>query len=66
MEDKEIEILKATRCPGCGLTGGIKEIIYGMPTEDFEYEKYISGGCCIEPDNPTHGCVGCGWEGEAY
>ena len=66
MSDKEVELLRATRCPGCGVVGSMKEIVYGMPTKDFDYERYISGGCCISPKSPTHGCSGCGWEGEAY
>ena len=48
-------------CPECGKVGGIKEIRYGMPGEEFNFEKYIVGGCM--PMKATIGCVKCEWAG---
>ena len=55
--------LSATSCPSCGLKGGLKRILFGMPDSDFDFEKYIVGGCCVTDRDPEIGCVGCGWEG---
>ena len=49
---------KPEKCPFCN-SGEIKKIIYGMPAPDFDYSKYISGGCCVTPDSPTWGCGNC-------
>ena len=39
---------KPEKCPFCE-SDDIKEIVYGMPRVDFDYSKYISGGCCVMP-----------------
>lgn len=39
------------------------EIVYGMPGSDFEFDKYIVGGCCVTDNDPDIGCKECGWEG---
>ena len=39
---------KPVKCPFCG-SEDIKDIIYGLPSPDFDYSKYISGGCCVMP-----------------
>ena len=51
------------QCPGCGSLGSVREIVYGMPGPDFEFDKYIVGGCCVTVSNPKHGCVKCDWRG---
>ena len=56
--------LSATSCPSCGVVGSLKRIIFGMPSEDFDYDRYISGGCCVTPDDPEVGCTTCGWVGK--
>jgi len=48
-------------CPGCGASGSIQEIVYGMPGSDFEFDKYIVGGCCVTDNDPDIGCKECGW-----
>ena len=53
--------LKKIACPGCSALGTLRKIIYGMPGEDFDFEKYIVGGCIIE--EPDVGCVECNWVG---
>lgn len=50
-------------CPGCGASGSIQEIVYGMPGSDFEFDKYIVGGCCVTDNDPDIGCKECGWSG---
>jgi hypothetical protein len=35
-----------------------------MPGEDFDFEKYIVGGCVITGDDPEIGCAECRWEGK--
>ena len=55
--------LSATSCPSCGIQGGLKKILYGMPGEDFDFEKYIVGGCGVTEKDPEIGCTKCGWEG---
>ena len=56
------ELKKAT-CFRCGEVGTLQEILYGMPNEDFDFSKNISGGCVIDEGSPTIGCTGCGWRG---
>jgi len=48
---------------GCGASGSILEIVYGMPGSDFEFDKNIVGGCCVTDNDPDIGCKECGWEG---
>lgn len=38
----------------------MKEVFYGMPGEDTDFDRYIIGGCV--PDNVLARCVACGWE----
>ena len=49
---------KPVKCPFCG-SSDIKKIVYGMPGLDFDYAKYVSGGCCIMPDSPQWRCDNC-------
>ena len=50
-------------CPKCGTNGDIHKIIYGMPTGDFDFEKYEVGGCVMMGEMPNWKCRNCGWEG---
>jgi hypothetical protein len=35
-----------------------------MPGEDFDHDKYASGGCCLpSPWPPDVECSGCGFQG---
>lgn len=56
--------LKNTKCPSCGAVGTLKRILFGMPGVDFDFEKYIVGGCIVTDDDPEIGCSTCGWEGK--
>ena len=46
------------KCPFCG-SDDIKEIVYGLPSVDFDYSRYISGGCVVMPDSPKWHCDNC-------
>jgi hypothetical protein len=52
--------LRHTVCPQCGEVG-LQKIMYGMPSEDFDFEKYIVGGCM--PSEADLGCRSCEWTG---
>jgi len=46
--------------------GTLRKILYGMPDfENFDFEKYAVGGCCVEGDgsDPDVQCKACGWSG---
>ena len=53
--------LKKIACPGCGGIGTLRKILYGMPGEDFDFEKYEVGGCIVEVNDVA--CKECGWFG---
>lgn len=52
--------LRTLVCPQCGAMG-LKQIIYGMPYEDFPFEKYIVGGCIMSEADIV--CTKCDWVG---
>lgn len=60
MKKSETRKLSQTRCPKCGHSGHLKEIIYGMPSNDFDFDKYAVGGCIIEVNAPNVECQNCG------
>lgn len=51
-------------CPQCKEQGDIHQIIYGMPSGDFDFDKYEVGGCVIFNFHPNWRCRNCRWEGE--
>ena len=58
--------LKMLVCPECGQIGTLRKIVYGMPDPDeFDFEKYAVGGCCMNGDgsDPDLRCKSCEWEG---
>jgi hypothetical protein len=59
---KRVYLSKAT-CPSCGEKGALRKIIYGMPGADFDFEKYIVGGCCVTEIDSEIGCSNCEWQG---
>ena len=63
IEKSTIRIGKFTFCPKCNAMGKVKEILYGMPSEDYNQEKYVLGGCCITDDDPEIQCTNCDWTG---
>ena len=52
--------LRRIACPHCG-EAGLQKIIYGMPSDDFNFDKYIVGGCIVSEANI--GCTKCEWSG---
>jgi hypothetical protein len=52
------------RCPKCLSSEGIRLILWGMPSEEPDMDKYYLGGCTSEGHWSKYKCVGCGWEGD--
>lgn len=63
IEKSTIIIGRFTFCPKCNEMGKIKEVLYGMPSEDYNQEKFVLGGCCISDDDPEIQCTNCDWSG---
>ena len=56
--------LRTLTCPECQQRGLLRELLWGMPGEDFDHDKYASGGCCLpSPWPPDVECSGCGFQG---
>lgn len=47
------------KCPYCNSTN-VKKYLYGMPTHDYDKDKYILGGCEVTLSNPKYKCMDCG------
>jgi len=47
-------------CPSCG-EKTLKKIIYGMPGDGFDFQKYFVGGCIMSEEDI--GCKNCEWTG---
>jgi hypothetical protein len=46
-------------CPRCS-SSEVKEIVYGLPdVENFDFDKFEVGGCCIDERDPMHKCMKC-------
>ena len=54
--------LREIQCKQCLKFGGLKKIIYGMPSPEFDFDKFISGGCCPPDFSDRIGCQFCKWE----
>jgi hypothetical protein len=63
MKTKQRSRLRTLTCPDCGQKGKLQRIVYGMPGDDFDFEKYAVGGCLIQDDQPDIRCRECGWNG---
>ena len=65
MTISNFDLLKLMKCPECEQVGSLKEIIYGMPGEDFDFARYAVGGCCLSGAgiDPNVSCPACEWEG---
>jgi transposase-like protein len=46
-------------CPACNSTE-VKEIAYGFPGSEFDFDKYEVGGCCVTDNDPDFKCMKCG------
>jgi hypothetical protein len=47
-------------CPQCG-EKTLKKIVYGMPDDNFNFQKNFVGGCI--PSEEDIGCKNCEWVG---
>jgi hypothetical protein len=65
MRTKRRPTLGSLICPQCGEKGNIRKILYGMPGDGFDFEKYAVGGCCMNGDgsDPEIACRKCEWQG---
>lgn len=63
MTTKRRPALRTLNCPSCQEKGSLQIILYGLPGDDFDYTKYASGGCLVEPMQPDIACKACGWTG---
>jgi hypothetical protein len=66
MTTKSHKSIRNLICPSCGEIGTLRKILYGLPDpENFDFEKYAVGGCCVSPDgiDPDLRCKRCDWEG---
>ena len=48
------------QCPNCNSKESLKRIRYGMPADDFDFNKFHVGGCI--PSDATVHCSNCDWE----
>jgi hypothetical protein len=47
------------KCPVCDSLDGVREFIYGMPSDEPDPTKYILGGCSYSEDMPDFRCIKC-------
>ena len=47
------------KCPTCNSRDGVREFLYGMPSEEPDPSKYVLGGCCFSDDRPDYRCIKC-------
>jgi len=46
-------------CPVCK-SPAVKEIAYGLPDiENFDFDKFEVGGCCVTGSDPRYKCTSC-------
>ena len=45
-------------CPACN-SPEVKEIAYGFPGGEFDFDKYEVGGCCVSDNDPDFKCMKC-------
>jgi hypothetical protein len=50
-------------CPACN-SPAVKEIVYGFPdVENFDFDKFEVGGCCITGEDDKYLCSSCQMSG---
>jgi len=47
------------KCPVCKSTEGVRQYLYGMPSEEPDPTKFAIGGCLISEDMPDYKCKTC-------
>ena len=63
MKPRKPITIKTSPCPGCGEIGTLRRIVWGLPVEAIDLEKYAIGGCCIPENPPEIACCECPWSG---
>jgi len=48
----------APNLPACN-SPEVKEIAYGFPGSEFDFDKYEVGGCCVTDNDPDFKCMKC-------
>jgi len=51
-------------CPQCKSSNGVREILYGFPSEEPDEEVFAVGGCTVSKNDPSKRCIDCGNEWE--
>lgn len=59
---KQITVKKSP-CPGCGAKGTLRRMVWGLPIEAIDLDKFAIGGCCIPENPPELACTECPWSG---
>ena len=47
------------KCPVCKTNEGVREYLYGMPSEEPDPAKYVIGGCLVSDGMPDYKCITC-------
>jgi len=63
IQKRPVFIGRFTFCPQCNEHSLVRRIVYGIFSQEFDSEKFVSGGRGTGFDDPEIRCVGCGWEG---
>lgn len=48
------------KCPVCNSPEGVREFIYGMPSEEPDESEHVLGGCLVEPEASRYIFILCG------
>jgi hypothetical protein len=52
--------LRTLTCPNCAERGLLRPILWGMPEQNFDFNKFASGGCVLPSARPPDcRCGGC-------
>ncbi len=62
MEKRRVTV-KTSPCPNCGAMGSLRRIVWGLPAQAIDLEKFAIGGCCIPENPPELACTECPWSG---
>jgi len=53
-------LIMKPKCSNCQTKLFVKRIVYGLPSDEFDFERFHVGGCI--PNEATFHCTKCGWE----
>jgi len=52
----------ATQCSKCNRADTVRKILWGMPSEDVDLDKYYIGGCLPDSNPAKFICIACDYE----